>query len=72
MEHKHKIVIWIGKTLEWLYSLKTKRGGMYYTPKEICKLSTGTGSFIKVAADMLSNPPYSAEHSVNPTETTGR
>jgi type I restriction-modification system DNA methylase subunit len=35
--------------------------GMYYTPKEIqkiCDPSTGTGAFLKHAADGLSNPPY--------------
>jgi hypothetical protein len=35
--------------------------GMYYTPKEIQKIadpSTGTGAFLKIAADGLSNPPY--------------
>lgn len=42
--------------------------GMYYTPKEIEKIanpSTGTGAFLKDAADyLIANPPYAAEHSV--------
>lgn len=39
--------------------------GMYYTPKEIEKiadLSTGTGAFLKQAADGLSNPPFAFQH----------
>ena len=42
--------------------------GMYYTPKEIEKIadpSTGTGVFLKDAADyLIANPPYAAEQSV--------
>lgn len=32
--------------------------GVYYTPREILDPSTGTGGFLKQAADGLSNPPY--------------
>lgn len=32
--------------------------GMYYTPREILDPATGTGAFLKQAADSLSNPPY--------------
>ena len=45
--------------------------GMYYTPKEIIDPATGTGGFLKDAADMLlSNPPYAAEHRVQWTLAT--
>jgi len=46
--------------------------GMFYTPKEIEKISnpsTGTSAFLNDAADMLSNPPYTAQHSVRPTQS---
>jgi len=32
--------------------------GMYYTPKHIVDIASGTGAFLKRAADGLSNPPY--------------
>lgn len=32
--------------------------GMYYTPRGILDPTTGTGAFLKRAADDLSNPPY--------------
>jgi len=31
---------------------------MYYTPQNIADIATGTGGFLKQAADDLSNPPY--------------
>jgi hypothetical protein len=46
--------------------------GTYYTPKEIEKIvnpSTGTSAFLIDAADMLSNPPYTAQHSLHPTQS---
>ena len=49
--------------------------GMYYTPKEIQKIidpSTGTGAFLKHAADDLSNPPYAFQHSMHWTAKTWR
>jgi len=42
--------------------------GMYYTPKEIAEIidpASGTGKFLSDAADIISNPPYSAEHSLH-------
>jgi hypothetical protein len=44
--------------------------GMFYTPKEIEKIvnpSTDTSAFLNDAADMLSNPPYTAQQSVQRT-----
>lgn len=42
--------------------------GTYYTPKEIVKIadpSSGTGAFLKNAADsVIGNPPYAFQHSV--------
>jgi len=35
-----------------------KIAGMYYTPKEILDPASGSGAFLKQAADGLSNPPY--------------
>jgi hypothetical protein len=49
--------------------------GMYYTPKEIEKIanpSTGTGAFLKQAADGLSNPPYAFQHGLQRTAGTWR
>ena len=50
--------------------------GMYYTPKEIERIadpSTGTGAFMKNAADsVIGNPPYSAEHSMHWSAKTWR
>jgi hypothetical protein len=43
--------------------------GMYYTPKEIVEIiEPASGD----AADMLSNPPFSAEHRVHWTAGVGR
>ena len=44
-----------------------KSTGMYYTPTEILDPATGTGAFLKQAADGLSNPPYAFQHGVNRT-----
>jgi hypothetical protein len=38
--------------------------GMYYTPKEVIDPAVGTGNYLNTAADMLANPPYSAQQSV--------
>jgi type I restriction-modification system DNA methylase subunit len=49
--------------------------GMYYTPKEIekiCDPATGTGAFLKQAADSLSNPPYAFQHRMHWTAKTWR
>lgn len=35
-----------------------KADGKYYTPQRIVDIATGTGAFLKHAADGLSNPPY--------------
>jgi type I restriction-modification system DNA methylase subunit len=35
--------------------------GKYYTPKEIIDPAAGSGGYLKHAADLLSNPPYSAK-----------
>jgi len=42
----------------------SKSNGMYYTPKEIIDPAAGTGNYLNVAADLLSNPPYAAQQSV--------
>lgn len=47
--------------------------GVYYTPKEILDPASGSGSFLKNAADYLvSNPPYAAEQSVQRTGLLAR
>ena len=42
----------------------SKSNGMYYTPKEIIDPAAGTGNYLNVAAELLSNPPYAAQQSV--------
>ena len=50
--------------------------GMYYTPKEIERIanpSTGTGAFLKSAADeVIGNPPYAFQHSMHWTARVWR
>jgi len=45
----------------------SKSNGMYYTPKEIIDPAAGTGNYLNVAADLLSNPPYAAQHRMHLT-----
>jgi len=47
--------------------LSEKPLGMYYTPRKILDPATGTGGFLKHAADGLSNPPYAFQHSTHLT-----
>lgn len=51
--------------------MNKKKKGMYYTPKEIIDPASGSGAFLKDAADyVLSNPPYAAQHQMQRTACT--
>jgi len=36
---------------------------MYFTPKHIIDIASGTGGYLKQSADLLQNPPYAVRRS---------